>query len=162
MGTEKIILDTNVLVSAFCFGGGPRRVFEIVFDGEYELLISEKQLEEIRRVLAYPKLQLSESQIDRALTILTRAATIVSTKCLVSAPRIDPGDLMLLEAAKEHNASYIVTGDKELRHLHIFEGTRIMSPEAFLLGVPMKLRSKKSIRSILDEARKELESKFDR
>jgi hypothetical protein len=49
--------------------------------------------------------------------------------------REDPADNMFLECAAEAEADYIISGDRHLLRLGIFEGTPILSPRAYLTRV---------------------------
>jgi len=44
MGKKKVVLDTNVLISAFGWKGKQRIIFEKILNREFELIISQKQL----------------------------------------------------------------------------------------------------------------------
>ncbi len=132
MGAPRIILDTNVLISAFGWAGKPRQIFERVLNKEFELLISEKQIVEIKRVLNYPKLKFTEDQKQRFLDILGNAARIVETHNDLDIIKEDPPDNMILEAAIEHKAAYIVSGDAHLLKLGEFQSVKILTPAQFL------------------------------
>lgn len=133
MGT-KVVIDTNVLVSAFGWQGKPRKVFEKVLDGKLELVISEKQLTEIRRVILYPRLKFTPEQQTRFLDILSRVAHIVETHSEIHIIQEDPTDNVLLESATENKAEYIITGDNHLLKLKQFQEVQIVTPAEFLEG----------------------------
>jgi uncharacterized protein len=57
------VLDTNVLISALLFRGETAGVHRAILEGRLGPLITEPILKEYLRVLAYPKLRLSESEI---------------------------------------------------------------------------------------------------
>ncbi len=127
----KIVIDTNVLMSAFGWSGKPRRVFEAVLDGKFELIISKKQLTEIRRVLTYPRLKFAIEEQTRFIDIIARASHIVETHNEFQVIKEDPPDNALLEAAIEHHAEYIISGDQHLLRLKLFQGVKIVSPAEF-------------------------------
>lgn len=54
MGT-KIVLDTNVFVSAIGWKGASREIFKDCIEGNLELFISTEIFDEIKRVLNHPK-----------------------------------------------------------------------------------------------------------
>lgn len=58
-------------------------------------------------------------------------AVLVDPKTRISV-LADDDDNRLLEAASEAHADYIVSGDKDVRELEIFEGSEILTPKAFL------------------------------
>ncbi len=51
-----VVLDTNTLVSGFGWSGPPSRVVDLVLDGQLLLAASPALLDELERVLSYPKL----------------------------------------------------------------------------------------------------------
>jgi hypothetical protein len=59
----RVVLDTNVLVSALLFTGITSEIVPLWKEGAVSLLLSRDILEEYLRVLGYPKFQLSEADI---------------------------------------------------------------------------------------------------
>ena len=47
----KVVLDTNVLISALLFGGNPQRVLETVLSGVVNMVLSRQMLRELEDVL---------------------------------------------------------------------------------------------------------------
>lgn len=47
----KVVLDTNVLISAAVFGGKPRKVLEAAIKGKIQLVLTKDIIEEMRGVL---------------------------------------------------------------------------------------------------------------
>jgi predicted nucleic acid-binding protein len=70
------------------------------------------------------------------VTLLAHAAVVVSGTRSVSVSLRDPDDLLILAAAIESQADYLVTGDKELLHLKRFHAVHIITPSAFLRMMP--------------------------
>ena len=132
MGKEKIIIDTNIYISALGWEGKPKKILNKVLAGEYELILSIKQLEEIKRVLNYPKLGFTEEQKNRFLLLLHQIATVVKTKSELDIILRDPKDNIILQPAKNIKIDYIVTGDEDLLILKEFKGAKIISPAKFL------------------------------
>lgn len=132
MGKARIILDTNVIISAFGWPGKPREIFERVVNGDFDLIISENQLNEIRRVLTYPKLRFNEFQRRWLLDILKSVATVVQTQGHLNIIKEDPSDNMFLEAAIENEVNFIITGDHHILRLGNFKGIKILTPAKFL------------------------------
>lgn len=132
MGKTRIILDTNVIISAFGWTGKPWIILERVLEGEFELIVSKKQFVEIRRVSEYPKFSFSEEQKRRMLDIIGRIATVVETHGDVNIIKDDPSDNMFLEAAIEFDVPFIITGDPHLLNLKEYQNVKIMNPAQFL------------------------------
>jgi putative PIN family toxin of toxin-antitoxin system len=53
---KKVVIDTNVFISAFGWGGKPLRIIELLEKGEIRNCISEEILIELCSALAYPKI----------------------------------------------------------------------------------------------------------
>ncbi len=74
---RTVVLDTNVLVSAYGWNGPERRVYERRRAGELRQSISPDLLLELERVLHYPKLEFTESEIRACLRDLAAHAKLV-------------------------------------------------------------------------------------
>ena len=64
---KRVVLDTNVVVSGLLFGGRPGEPVSLWKKGHMLPLCSKPMVQEILRVLAYPKFQLSEREIQSLL-----------------------------------------------------------------------------------------------
>jgi len=126
----KIVVDTNVLISAFVFGGNAERVLEHVLASE-ELVISEFILNELKRVLN-EKFDISDDKVNRILTSLSQVALVLSPDIPMPTVCRDPDDNNILQLAAFASADFIVTGDKDLLILNSFSTTTIVSPTTFL------------------------------
>jgi len=131
MGKERLVIDTNILISALGWNGKPRQLFKQIIDQRYELFISIKQIEELRRVLDYPRLNFSQSQKTRFLRILEETAAIIDTRLNLNVAD-DSKDNMLIECAVESNAGYIISGDDDLKRIRSYRGIKIISVSEFL------------------------------
>lgn len=132
MGKEKIVVDTNILISALGWEGNPKELFRKFINGEFELIISQKQLEELKRVMDYPKFKFTEQQKSKFLTIINTIATVVEIKGTLHVIKEDPDDNLVLESAIENKASFIITGDKHLLKLKEYSGVNITTVAQFL------------------------------
>lgn len=132
MGQKKIVVDTNNLISALGWEGKSRELIRRVIDKEYKLVISIKQITELKRVMNYPKFKFTEEQKSEFLKILIEIANIIDTKLSLNIIEEDPDDNVLIECAVETNADYIISGDKHLKKLKKFRNIRILSVNDFL------------------------------
>lgn len=132
MGKKKVILDTNILISALGWKGNPRAIFNKVINGKIELIISFKQIGELLRVMEYPKFKFSKEQKDRFLSILLEVSTLVTTTSKLDIIKEDPDDNLILEPANEMKIDYIISGDEHLLKLKEFKGTKIVTAKQFL------------------------------
>ena len=115
---KRIVVDTNVLVSGLLFNGKPGELVRLWKEGRVVPLCSKEIVREYLRVLAYPKFQLSESEIDFLLTHemlpYFEVLTVTPGKPFVT---MDPSDDKFIWCAIEGHAEVIVSGDEHLLNL---------------------------------------------
>jgi putative PIN family toxin of toxin-antitoxin system len=128
----KVVLDTNVLISAILFGGKPRQILEKAIRGEIRLYLSEPILEEFKGVLQRSKFGYSPEMIQFIHTELTGIADLVNPSKTVDVVMEDPEDNRILECAAEARANYIVTGDSHLLKLGRYLNIEVVNAAAFL------------------------------
>jgi len=115
----KVVLDTNVLVSGLMLPDSvPGRIVAAWRAAQFDLAMSEPLLDEIGRVLSYPKirrrLRWGQDEIARFLLLLRFKADIVDiTRKKASVPR-DPGDDPVLATLLAAGADCLVSGDGDL------------------------------------------------
>ena len=69
----RLVVDTNVIVSAVIGTGKPRQfLLEGLLGGKYALVTSDAIISEMREVLGRPKFSLDNSEINEAMSILNR------------------------------------------------------------------------------------------
>jgi len=113
----RLVLDTNVLVSALLGTGSlPAQLLALWPRGRYQLLTTDLQLEELRRVTRYPQIRkrLRPAHAGELVNALYELAERVEPLPAVSASP-DPADNVLLAITQAGDADYLVSGDK--RHL---------------------------------------------
>ena len=139
---DRSILDTNVLVSSLIRRGKPRLLWGKVLDGKVRLLIFEDILSKFDEVTRRPKLKkyIGLGRLKRFTKVLIRRAEIVDVRTRVPQLTEDPNDTMIVEAAVNGEADYIVSGDKHLLSLMEFGGIKIVAVDQMLklLGGPRK------------------------
>jgi len=127
----RVVIDTNVLVSAVIGHGKPRRLLSLVMKLP-TAVASKEMLAELADVLAREKFSLTPAQITRFLTIYTRRSEVVDLDRRVNAVDADPDDDIVLGTAVNGRAALIVTGDRHLLDMREFEGVRITTVVAAL------------------------------
>jgi putative PIN family toxin of toxin-antitoxin system len=131
----RVVLDTNVLVSALLLPTSPpARLIAAWRRGKFRMLTAEPQLAELARVTRYPKLRarLTPSIAGRLVNDLQRVAEVVESLPAVDVSP-DPYDNYLLSIAVGGSADYLVSGDKsDLLSLRVHERCRILSVRSFL------------------------------
>ena len=76
----KVVLDTNVLISAIVFGGKPRYILEAIIRGRMGLAVSESILEEVKAVLVGRKFQYPWQIVHTVLTELGNISSLLILK----------------------------------------------------------------------------------
>ena len=132
MGTKKVFLDTNILISALGWKGKPRVVFEKCVHGELALVTSPNQIEELKRVMDYPKFGFTEEQKAAFISIVLEIATMVKISGKVKVILEDPDDDAMLETAVVGNADYLISADQHLLKLKEFAKVKIVTASEFL------------------------------
>lgn len=130
----KIVLDTNVLVSALIKEGKPRTlVFEII-RRKHKITISREVLDEFAEVAAEPEMRkyVSEQDISRFLRDIGSVSEIVGIKSKFRVIKEDPADDIILRTCYDGKARYIVSGDKHLLKLKRFRRTKIVTVDEML------------------------------
>jgi putative PIN family toxin of toxin-antitoxin system len=130
----RVILDSNVLISALiATGSPPDLIYRAWRRKRFTLVTSGVQLLELRRASRYPKLRrLVPPSEFGALINRLHGAIVLNELPLVNLSR-DPADNYLLAMAVAGEAEFLVTGDaKDLLRLKKFGSTRILVPSAFL------------------------------
>ena len=129
----KVVLDTNVLVSALIKAGKPRDLFNKLAKNK-QIVLSRAILEEFLDVIEDVKVAKYTSEQDIAvfLNALGNAATIVKVKSRFTAVEEDPDDDVIVRAAYDGKADYIVSGDRHLLALKEFKGIRILTVDEML------------------------------
>jgi len=135
---KKVVLDTNVTISALFWEGNPRKIYDLVSDGKLNMLLSDDMEKEIIRVLGYEKFGLSPQEILPFLRNLRTHARHVETKSKIFVVIDDPTDNIFLECALDGSADFIISGDKHLLAIKVYKGVEIMRAGEFLLkeGLP--------------------------
>lgn len=128
----KVVLDTNVILSAILFGGKPRRVLEAATAGQVKMYISEALLSELEGVLRRQKFGLDAVVVGTIVAELTSTAEVVQPTSHVSVITDDPSDNDVLDCALEAKADYVVSGDRHLLALGRCGNALILNPDDFL------------------------------
>jgi len=132
VGQKKVILDTNIYISALGFEGNERRVLQRCVKGEFSLYLTEDILKEIERVLEYPKFNFTLAQKDALKLILAETGKVVPIIKKINLIAEDPSDNKFLEAAIAAEADALITGDKHLLKIKQFGKTNILTASKFL------------------------------
>ena len=123
---KRVVLDTNIFISALLFRGKVSGLVNLWKEGKIIPLVSREMLNEIIKVLAYPKFGLEEGEIESIINedILPYIETVIITR-QIKGVCPDPDDDIFLSCAVNGKADVIVSGDAHLLNLKEFEGIPI-------------------------------------
>ena len=128
----KVVLDTNVLISAIISDGKSRELLKKGIANQYRIITSDLILKELETVLCRPKFKTRQEEVNRIIHALNKTAHVVAVKTTIKAVKKDPQDDMIIETALDGEAQIIVTGDNHLLALERFQDIRIITIEEML------------------------------
>lgn len=130
---KKIVLDTNILVSALLFKRELSKIVDLWKEGKIIPVVSKETFEEFRRVLEYPRFSLTDTEIKSIIEEevlpffkVTEITDQVGDVCR------DPDDDKFFSCAISASADFIVSGDKDLCSLNKYKSVRIINVKDFL------------------------------
>ena len=131
----RVVLDTNVVLSALLFAHGRLARLRGAWQQEaFHPLASQITIEELVRALAYPKFELSTD--DQRELLADYLPYCIAVKMPSRPPRTpacrDPSDVAFLELAIVAKADWLVNGDRDLLAIQGRMRTPIITPDAFL------------------------------
>jgi len=131
MRTIRVVLDTNIVVSAHLKSEGyERHVLDLVLVGKLQLAVSAAILTEYEEVLRRPRFCLTTRQVSRSLRLIRAAARIVTPHRALNIAR-DSADNRFLECAEAAGATYLVTGNIK-RFPKQYKGAQVVTARRLL------------------------------
>jgi len=127
----RILIDTNVLISALFWGGPPGHVVDLAAAGHFEAVTSAELIAELEDVLA-ENFAVPQEQIDLVVRDVLSYAQIVGPVEEIRVRVRDRADIKVIAAAVAGSADFIVTGDRDLLSLGEVHGVRVIGVSAFL------------------------------
>ncbi len=112
----RLVLDTNIWLDWLVFDDPAVMPLKSARDdGTVRIAINAACLEELGRILAYPKFELDAATRNALFTQVRNCTFRVDTKLLSPLPRCtDPDDQKFLELARDAKADWLITKDKAL------------------------------------------------
>jgi putative PIN family toxin of toxin-antitoxin system len=128
----KIVVDANVFISSFFWGGNPQKIFERLIAGLDELYVSREILDEIRTVLSRPKFHASTDEIELYMASIKELANEVEIKGEIKTGSRGKDDDKYIECTMASNANYIVSGDIHLLEIKEYGSIKIIKAKEYL------------------------------
>lgn len=127
----KVIIDTNILISAVLKGRNPGEVVQFIIDSyDFDWIVSQEILEEYREVINRRKFKLVDEVKNEWLNKIEAIPQLVEVKVTIDFPR-DAKDAKFLALAIASEADILITGDKDFNEVRELETTAIVSVSAF-------------------------------
>ena len=132
----RIVVDTNVLVSATYWKGDSYKVIRIANERQMTIMMSREITEEYYKVIksdeVTEKVEKKNLMAEKIITKVINESVVVEPKDKLFVIKEDPDDDKFLECAVEGDAEYLVSRDKHLLKLKKYKGIDIIKPEEFL------------------------------
>jgi len=115
----KVVLDSNIYISAFCFDRDPETIINLGMAGKFKVYSSLYIIHEVRTVLS-EKLKMSERFASLAAKRIERYSSVVPVRGGIRGPvPTDPSDGPIVKTCLACKADFLVTRDKRLSRLPI-------------------------------------------
>ncbi len=131
---QKIVIDTNVIVSALIQRGYPNLIInELFIKHKFQLCISNELMAEYYEVLTRPKFSKFQDFFIRAESLLVE----IESKSTRYVPTItltlisDDDDNMILELADKCEANFVITGNTTDFTFPTYKQTKIVTPKEY-------------------------------
>lgn len=137
----RVVVDTNVIISGLLgITDSPSSTILRAFRTQQIILVSSPEIiEEVGIVISRPRIvkitKMNEVSRNAFIEGLIERSDVTFGKQLTSATSRDVKDDKFLACAYEAKADYIITGDEDLLILKEFQGTKIVTPRAFVTSV---------------------------
>jgi len=125
----RILLDTNVIISALAARGLAQAVFELCLEN-HTIVISETILFELSTHLRR-KLRMPEEKVGLIIDYLKESCFLGEEAPARKGACRDEEDLHILGLAEKMQADFIITGDRDLLVLKKYRQTSIVTPREF-------------------------------
>jgi len=127
----RIVIDTNVIISALFYGGLPNTLLELVAKGRVKPVASNEIISEYKEIVERISDRTGKLGKATAFNVLLSKIDLICSTTKISASR-DPDDDKFISCAIDGKCKYIVSGDKDLLDLKSFENVEIVTVSSFL------------------------------
>ena len=127
----RVVIDTNVIMSAIFFGGVPFEVLNAWHDGEFELVISEAVMAEYREIAGRMRSKFQLINLEGWLSYIQEHATMTLAAPLEAQVCDDADDDVFLACAVSADAKIVCSGDRHLLACNGWQGIEVLTPRVF-------------------------------
>ncbi len=135
----KVVLDTNIVVSAHLQGAGfPAFVLDLALASKIKFYVTAEILEEYEAILRRPRFGIDPKKVTQSIRLIKRKAKRVKPTRTLSVS-VDPDDNSLIECAETAQADYLVTGNR--RHYPLkYKKTKVVSARQLIEIITPELK----------------------
>ena len=128
----KLVLDTNIFISAFYWGGNSQKIIDRIVEGIDELYISNEILNEISDVMSRPKFKSTSEIIRKYIQSIEKIGKKVFISGKIKGICRDKEDDDIIECGITSGADCLITGDDDLLVLGSYQNLKILSIRDYL------------------------------
>ena len=127
----KVVIDTNIYISAIFWGGKPRKVMDLGRDEKILIFTSSDIEGEIVEKLR-KKFRLAKEETNQIISDFSTFTIPVKITNRIQAVLDDPDDDKFIQCAVSCKADFIVSGDKHLLCMKEYHDIKILRASEFL------------------------------
>jgi uncharacterized protein len=133
----RVVIDTNTVISGLLWGSYPRQIIDLVRTQEITVYTSSFLLQELSEVLSRPKFyqrrqtvleETPESLVNNYRNLVKIVDIYYGEKIVLN----DPDEDQVLACAISANADYIISGDRDLLTLKLYQNIPIVTATEFM------------------------------
>jgi putative PIN family toxin of toxin-antitoxin system len=128
----RVVLDANIFISAFYWGGNPQSIIDRIIKGIDTLFISNEILDEVIDVMARQKFKSSPEIIDTYIRTIEKIGRKIYITGKTTGISRDKDDDNKIECGMMSHADFIITSDDDLLVLKEYKGIKIITPKEYL------------------------------
>jgi putative PIN family toxin of toxin-antitoxin system len=128
----KIVLDANIFISSFFWGGNPRLIIERVIAGTDELFITREILDEVEDVIGRPKFHADKDEIHYLISSIEEIGNKITVRKRIKKGSRDKTDNKYIECGMTANVDYIISGDIHLLEIKEYNHIKIVTAKDYL------------------------------
>ena len=128
----KLVVDANVFISAFYWGGIPQKIINRIIEGIDDLYISKEILNEIADVMSRPKFKSKPEAIDAYIKTIEKTGKKIFINGEIKNVCRDKDDDDKIECGIKGDVDFIITGDEDLLILNEYRNIKIRTPKEYL------------------------------
>jgi putative PIN family toxin of toxin-antitoxin system len=128
---RTVTLDTNIYISALEFGGKPKALLDMALEGDVRIAVSQAIIDETLETLRY-RFRWKTEKLLGAEATMRAAAMFVTPTVILEVVKDDPDDNRIVECAVSSRSEAIITNDKDLLRMGVYDGIRMIRVAEFL------------------------------